>query len=579
LSSRAYEEKDQEGKDRALLRSQFDSEYYKSQNPDVVKSGADPLTHFMEFGWKEGRDPNDWFSTQYYLKTNPDVEAQNVNPFLHYLQFGQDQGRRPTFNYSTEDNLVSEAFDVSYYKIQNPDVEKKDIDPLKHFLETGWKEGRDPNDWFSTRYYRKANPDVENLNINPFLHYLQFGQAEGRRPAPPKADLAKRIFQERSKATAKGPYFEPLNSAIGLNRTPLAKVLAYYLPQFHATPENDAFWGEGFTEWNNVARGQPRFAGHVQPVIPRDLGFYNLDDPEVMRKQIEMAAAAGIHAFCFYYYRFGGHRVLEKPIEHMLQDPTLDFPFVLMWANENWTRAWDGLEKDVLLQQDYSAENDVGLVDDLARHFVDSRYMRIGDRPLFFIYRPGQIPNAAAVIANWRSLFMQRHNLSPLIFMVQGFGDNDPTLYGLDGAIEFPPHKICQDQPVITGTVDLLDPDFAGYVLRYDDVIGRATAEPVPDFPLIRTTVPHWDNEARRPGNCLVMHGSTPTKFEAWVRQSVVFAREHPVHGEAIVAVNAWNEWAEGAYLEPDVHYGGAYLNALSRAVHGVPALERGDPQ
>ena len=558
-------------RERTLMETHFDAPYYCRENPDVVRSGVDPLSHFMDFGWKEGRDPADWFSTRYYLKYNPDVANLKVNPFLHYLMFGKDQGRMPVFDASLSDQIVADAFDAEYYLAQYPDVERAGIDPMQHFLDQGWKEGRDPNGWFSTRYYLKTYGDVVDLKVNPFLHYLKFGKAEARRPAPPSLDVSRKIYQEHAKATAPGPHFEPVDPEIGKGRTPQVKVLTYYLPQFHAIPENDAFWGEGFTEWRNVARGQPRFAGHVQPVVPRDLGHYTLDDPEVIRAQIQMAAAAGVHGFCFYYYRFGEKRILEKPIEHLLNDPTLDFPFTLMWANENWTRTWDGDDTQVLLQQDYDPAHDVGLIDDLARHFQDPRYMRIGDRPLFFIYRPGHVPEAAKRIAAWRALLEERHDLSPLIFMAQGMGDTDPTLFGLDGAIEFPPHKICQDQPQINGTLDVLDPDFTGHVISYDEVISRARNEPVPNFPLIKTTVPHWDNEARRPGTGLSMHGATPAKFEDWMRQSVAHAQANPVYGEAIVAVNAWNEWAEAAYLEPDVHSGGAYLNALARAVYDVP--------
>ena len=412
--------------------------------------------------------------------------------------------------------------------------------------------------------------------INPFVHYLREGIHENRTALSPPETGGH--YEAQDFATQAGPLFEEFDPGIAEGRTPLAKVLAYYLPQFHAIPENDGYWGDGFTEWRNVARGQPRYNGHVQPRIPRDLGHYCLDDPEIMRRQIEMARAAGLHGFCYYYYSFGGHRVLEKPIENLLKDPSLDFPFTLMWANENWTRTWDGMDKEILLEQDYDPAKNKNLVADLARHFEDPRYIRIGGRPLFFVYRPGQIPNAAVTIEKWRRLFLNEHDMSPLILMVQGFDDHNPDLFGLDGAIEFPPHKICQGMTNAVDTLELLDPNFGGHVLQYDEVIARSAAVPVPDFPLIRATTPYWDNEARRPGRGMMMVGSTPEKFGAWLKQTIKFARQNPVEGEAIVAVNAWNEWAEGAYLEPDIHYGAAYLNALSRAVHGVPSIRESTP-
>lgn len=559
------------------LKDHFDDDFYNTQNPDVRVANVDPLAHYIEYGWKEGRDPSPDFSTRLYLEENPDVKAENVNPLWHYVRYRKAQKHRsaPTVEEQDDRSVIESEFDAEYYQFSFPETSAPD-DPLDHFLNQGWKDGKDPNSWFSTQYYLEHNPDVKAAGINPFVHYLQAGRHETRDALP--SAIPKTVYSEQVKATQPGRYFEKFDPDIGLNRQPLAKVLAYYLPQFHSIPENDEFWGEGFTEWRNVARGQPRFEGHVQPRIPRDLGFYNLDDPEIMRRQINLAKAAGLHGFCFYYYWFGGKRVLEKPIEHILADPTLDIPFTLMWANENWTRTWDGMEKEVLLQQDYDPEKDADLVDDLARHFQDSRYIRVEDRPLFFIYRPGQIPDAASTILKWRRLFESRHQMSPLILMAQGFGDTDPGLYGLDGAIEFPPHKICAGLDNRVDAVKLLDEEFSGQILNYDEVVDRAKSEPSPDFPLIRTTTPYWDNEARRPGRGMAMNGSTPSKFGAWVRQAIAFARNNPVHGEAIVAVNAWNEWAEGAYLEPDTHYGAAYLNALSREVHGVRRLRKGSP-
>jgi len=559
------------------LKGHFDGDFYNMQNPDVRAANVDPLAHYIEYGWKEGRDPSPDFSTRLYLKENPDVHAENVNPLWHYVRYGKAQEHIPAPLVEEQDDrsVIESEFDAEHYQFSFHETSTPD-DPLDHFLKQGWKDGKDPNSWFSTQYYLEHNPDVKAAGINPFVYYLRTGRRETRDALPPA--MPKTVYSEQDKATQPGRYFEKFDPNIGLNRQPLAKVLAYYLPQFHSIPENDEFWGEGFTEWRNVARGQPRFEGHIQPRIPRDLGFYDLDDPEVMRRQINLAKAAGLHGFCFYYYWFGGKRVLEKPIEHILADPTLDVPFTLMWANENWTRTWDGMEKEVLLQQDYDPEKDAGLVDDLARHFQDPRYIRIEDRPLFFIYRPGQIPDAASTILKWRRLFESRHQMSPLILMAQGFGDTEPGLYGLDGAIEFPPHKICAGLDNRVDTVRLLDEEFSGQILNYDEVVDRARSEPTPEFPLIRTTTPYWDNEARRPGRGMAMNGSTPSKFGGWVRQAIAFARNNPVHGEAIVAVNAWNEWAEGAYLEPDTHYGAAYLNALSREVYGVRKLKKGSP-
>lgn len=560
-----------------VLQPHFDIPYYLSQNPDVAEAGLDPILHYVTAGWAEGRDPAPDFSTRYYVGENPDIRFSETNPFLHYISFGQAEGRLPAPPAPDQQtlSLVAPEFDQNLYRSYFPEG-KAPENPLEHYLSIGWREGLDPNGWFSTRYYLSRHPDVAAANVNPFVHYLDRGKSEKRGYAHGGGfgAGARQIYGERSKATAPGPDFEELDTTFAEDKTARAKVFTYYLPQFHAVSENDEFWGTGFTEWRNVSRGQPRFSGHVQPRIPRDLGFYDLDNPEVMRRQIEMAAAAGVFGFCFYYYWFGGKRILEKPVERLLADPSLDFPFTVMWANENWTRTWDGMEKEVLLQQDYSESHDAALVDDLARHFRDPRYFRIGERPLFFIYRPGHIPEVRDAITRWRALFKERHDMEPLFFMAQSFGHIDPNDFGMDGAIEFPPHKICDALPDMSEHLNMFDDKFTGRILSYDDMVKTAGFEPVHDFPLIRTTAPHWDNEARRPGNSLTLHGSTPAKFENWMHQTIDYARRNPVLGEPIVAVNAWNEWAEGAYLEPDLHYGGAYLNALSRAVYGIARPE-----
>ena len=468
---------------------------------------------------------------------------------------------------------IESELDPGLYRAGFPEGEAP-IDPILHYLAAGWLEGRDPAPAFSTRHYLAMHDDVRRAGVNPFVHFVTQGRREGRR-ATPIGQAVSPVFAAQHFATNPGPLFERADPTLGLGRTPRAKVLAYYLPQFHAVPENEKFWGEGFTEWRNVAKGSPRFKGHVQPRIPRDLGFYDLAEGDAMRRQIEMARAAGLHGFCFYYYWFDGKRVLDRPVERLLADASLDMPFTLMWANDNWTRTWDGHDSEILLQQSYRPEDDAALIDDFARHFFDPRYIRLGERPLLFIYRPGHVPDAPATFARWRQLFATRHGIEPLIYMAQGFGDLDPRAYGLDGAIEFPPHKLCQGQPTINHTLEIFDAGFTGRVLDYDAMVEQARAEPEPVFPLIRTTTPMWDNEARRPGRGMTIFNSTPAKFEAWMAQSIDFARRHPTHGEAIVCVNAWNEWAEGATLEPDVHYGAAYLNALARAVFNVPSQHK----
>lgn len=498
-------------------------------------------------------------------------ESLSVAEFVPSSELTHEQ---PLSDY--ERTAMETLFDASFY-LSGFKTDEGPEDPIQHYWEYGRFEGREPAPWFSSYHYLAANVDVAAAGMNAFLHYALSGVHEGRSLAKLGRLTDEDIYKAHSYATNPGPYFEEFDATIGVGRKKKVKALAYYLPQFHPIDINDEQWGNGFTEWRNLPRALPQFYGHVQPRIPRDLGQYRLDEGEAMRRQVEMAAAAGLHGFCFYYYWFDGRRVLEKPIDRFLSDRSLDFPFCIMWANENWTRTWDGAESEVILQQSYDPADDRAFIEDLARHMTDPRYIRLEDRPLFFIYRPGQIPDTKKTIDRWRKIFSDDHNLEPLIFMAQGFGDLDPLKYGLDGCIEFPPHKVCQDLPPVNGRIDLFQDEYKGHIVDYDNMVSRSTDELTPEFPLIKTATPTWDNEARRPGRGMIVHGSTPAKFESWADKLVKFATAQPTFGEAIVCINAWNEWAEGAVLEPDVHYGAAYINAMSRAIFGVSrALDRG---
>lgn len=240
-----------------------------------------------------------------------------------------------------------------------------------------------------------------------------------------------------------------------------------------------------------------------------------------------------------------------------------------MWANENWSRRWDGSDDDLLIAQDYRPEDDEALVDCFARYLRDPRYIHFDGRPVLMVYRPGTIPDAPAAFVRWRSMFRNRHGLDPLFVMGQAFGDENPDLFGLDGAIEFPPHKVVSNCNLMNDEIRLFDNEFSGQVYDYGEVADAALAQPRTPFPLIRTAAPSWDNDARRQGKGLVLHGSTPELYERWLSGLIEQAQSRTFFGEPVVCINAWNEWAEGAYLEPDQHFGSAYLNATARACTG----------
>lgn len=569
--------------DHLAMRTLFNEKYYVESNPDVKRLDIDPFEHYATYGWKENRNPTPWFNQLDYRDAN-DSDPEPGNPFSKFIYFSRDYLATFLFNGETTPlsvqshvvDVISPDFDSDYYAMQFPTTARLPTSLIEHYIFVGWREGRDPNASFSTRDYMMNNPDIISGLANPFYHYLTQGRTEGRlasaslRSSQFHVPSAISLYQEHEYFSKAGPHWEGAQITPPSTK-PETKILAYYLPQFHAIEENDHWWGAGFTEWRNVARGLPRFEGHYQPRSPERLGYYNLDGCATIRAQVELAKNSGIFGFCFYYYYFNGKRVLEKPIETFLSEDDIEFPFCILWANENWTRTWDGLEKSVLLKQDYEIDDDEQLLDDLARHMVDARYIRVDGRPLFILYRPGLIPDATRRIEKWRTGLAERCGHAPLMFMVQGFGDNDPSAYGLDGAIEFPPHKVAQGLSPINTRLKLIDPEFSGHVISYNDVVESAINYQREAYPLIRAVTPSWDNEARRPGRGMVLQGSTPNTYENWLRWAIKDAQSHPIFGESFVAVNAWNEWAEGAYLEPDLHFGSAYLNATARAVWDLP--------
>lgn len=464
------------------------------------------------------------------------------------------------------DKIVeSGLFDPSYYRKQCADELAQSQNPLAHYLDVGMSKGYDPSPEFNTNFYKKQNPDVVEAGINPFIHYVCNGQAEGRDAVPqPYKSRYEVAPVEYIPRVPEGTPPPPM----------LVKPICFYLPQFHAIPENDEWWGKGFTEWTNVKPAQPQFEGHYQPHVPHeDIGYYNLLDREAQAKQIELAKQYGIGGFCYYLYWFSGKRLLEQPLDNMLADPTLDFPFCVCWANENWSRRWDGLDHDLLMVQDYSDEDDIAFITNISKYLRDDRYIRIDGKPLLVIYRPNLFPDMKSTVERWRRWCRDNGIGEIYLAYPQSFEAVDPAVYDFDAALEFPPNN--SKPPNITKDVTPLVDDFQAKVYDWRIFVERSDDYKDPGYTLFRSATPAWDNTARKKSKGTVFHNSCPKLFTKYLKNAfseTLSQRDNP--DERLVFINAWNEWAEGAHLEPDERYGYAWLQSVKDAQEAV-ASER----
>lgn len=335
------------------------------------------------------------------------------------------------------------------------------------------------------------------------------------------------------------------------------KPICFYLPQYHVIPENEVWWGKGFTEWDNVKKGRPLFENHYQPRLPGNLGYYNLDDSEVIAKQIRLAKENGIYGFCYYYYWFDGKKLLNKPIERMLENKKLDFPFCICWANENWTRAWDGKEDEILMKQTFSKEDCKNFIEEMSKYFLDPRYITINEKPLLVLYRIDNVPYPKKFIKFLREAALNM-GFEIHISLVQSFSKENPKKYGIDSAIEFPPSK-----PVIGSSkkkVSNLNKDFKGEIFDYNHVFQKFSQRRKEDYTLFFGTTPGWDNTARRDNKSVILINSGPDNYKRWLEHAIVKTKNYYLGDERLIFINAWNEWGEGCYLEPDAKYGDNYL-------------------
>jgi lipopolysaccharide biosynthesis protein len=342
------------------------------------------------------------------------------------------------------------------------------------------------------------------------------------------------------------------------------RLIAFYLPQFHPIPENDRWWGEGFTEWTNVDRGRPQYPAHRQPHVPAELGYYDLREEAARAAQRQLAQQYGIYGFCYYYYWFAGKRLLEQPVERMLAGGEPQLPFCLCWANENWTRRWDGKDREVLIAQAHSQQDNLGIIRDLARHFRDPRYIRVGGRPLLLVYRTDLIPDPRSMVRLWREECARLGVGNPYLCAVRRVGMQDPAPLGFDALVGFPPNDCVS--PEISGAIPGRSAAFRGRIFDYCRIAQDAFRDRHASLPGFPGVMPSWDNTARRRERAHIYDGGTPLRYRAWLAEAMRIAQRHASLPEPLVFINAWNEWAEGCHLEPDTACGDAWLAATRAA-------------
>lgn len=347
------------------------------------------------------------------------------------------------------------------------------------------------------------------------------------------------------------------------------KILAINLPAFHRIPENDEWWGEGFTEWDNVRKGVPLYEGHKQPLVPLNNNYYDLTDPKAIIGQHELAKKYGVDGFVYYHYWFNGKMLLQKPLEMLLDLPQADRKFCLCWANEPWTRAWDGKNREILMPQTFGGEEDwEHHIDYLSRFFQDGRYIKIDGQPVLFVYSPNKIPQFDDMVAFWNS-WLENRGMEP-IYLIEYLSSFNPTpSSALSSAVmEFEPlysahyqiSKAKQAERLLhkkTKTTDFLDYDYLWQrLLAKDKSYG--------DKAIVRSCFTNFDNSPRKGKAGFITRGASAEKFGKYFGELLCTHRENE---SELVTINAWNEWGEGAILEPTEQDGYAWLEALSEAI------------
>lgn len=373
-----------------------------------------------------------------------------------------------------------------------------------------------------------------------------------------------KLFHKSPPVNIKYPWFVERDNRCHVFNEDMPKLIALYLPQFHPIPENDDIWERNFTEWTNVTKALPQFIDHYQPRLPYECGFYDLRLVDNIKWQAELSKQYGIYGWCIMYYFFAGKVMMDTPLKLILENPDIDINFCLEWANESWSRRWDGRENDITVQQ----TNDS--LDILIRNILDiaqdPRYIRIDNKPVIVVYRRDIIDDIESVICSWREIAKTEYNEELYLIICETFDNHgNPEMISFDASLQYPPHPTSgMWYKVGNKRVNKINPNFEGHVHKYDAIVENKLYDVTTNYTLYKMAMLDWDNTARRDNKGTVYHGCNPDLYNAWLTDIVKDATSNNL---PLVFINAWNEWAEGTYLEPDRANGYRYLYETRKVI------------
>lgn len=348
------------------------------------------------------------------------------------------------------------------------------------------------------------------------------------------------------------------------------KLIAYYLPQYYPNLYNNKWWGKGSTEWTNTTKAVPQYLGQYQPRLPGELGFYDLRIQENIYRQIDLAKYFGVYGFCFYFYWFSGLRLLELPFNNFINDNEINYPFCICWVNESWTKQWSGNSNQTLVEQSKTVESYKNFIHSCYEIFNKDNYIKISNKPILIIYKPQNIPDTKEVIEYWRKFVLNKTGKEIYIIATIGHCDEYEEDYiskGFDALSEFSPGPHWGLMNNITHKKYFLCDNFYGNVYDYKEFVENKKYFIKNKKKLFRAICPMWDNTARKKNRGMILDGADPRLYKKWLIDIIVETREKKDLDDRLIFINAWNEWAEGAYLEPDLKWRYGYLEATKDAI------------